>query len=92
MSIILFEYINWKDFSFIGHAEVAVGCEEKIPIKNEMCDKVTKGALLIRISRGTEWSNEGYGYLPYDFVSGGLAEDWWTPIDQGWVDTGQFGE
>jgi C1A family cysteine protease len=33
-----------------------------------------------------------YGYLPYEFVLGGLAEDWWTLIDQGWVDTGQFGE
>jgi C1A family cysteine protease len=35
---------------------------------------------------------KGYGYLPYDFVLEGLAEDWWTLIDQGWVDTGQFGE
>jgi hypothetical protein len=36
LSIILFEYINWNDFSFIGHAVVAVGCDEKISIKNEM--------------------------------------------------------
>jgi C1A family cysteine protease len=35
---------------------------------------------------------KGYGYLPYDFVLTGLAEDWWTLIDQGWFDTGQFGE
>jgi hypothetical protein len=23
-------------------------------------------------------------YLPYDFVLEGLAEDWWTLIEQGW--------
>jgi C1A family cysteine protease len=34
----------------------------------------------------------GYGFLPYDYVTNGLAEDWWTLIQQGWVDTGQFGE
>jgi C1A family cysteine protease len=39
-----------------------------------------------------EWGEKGYGYLPYDFVLEGLAEDWGTLIEQGWVDTGQFGE
>jgi len=36
--------------------------------------------------------NSGYGFLPYDYVINGLAEDWWTLIQQGWVDMGQFGE
>jgi hypothetical protein len=30
--------------------------------------------------------------LPYDFELDSLAEDWWTFIDQGWANTGQFGE
>jgi C1A family cysteine protease len=75
-----------------GHAIMAVGYDDKMSIKNEICDKETKGALLIRNSWGTEWGEKGYGYLPYDFVLEGLAEDWWTLIQQGWVDTGQFGE
>jgi C1A family cysteine protease len=37
-------------------------------------------------------AKKGYGYLPYEFVLGGLADDWWKLIEQGWVDTGQFGE
>jgi hypothetical protein len=41
---------------------------------------------------GWRWGEKGYGYLPYDFVLEGLAEDWWTLIEQGRVDTGQFGE
>jgi len=75
-----------------GHAVMAVGYDDKMPIKNEMCDKVTKGAIIIRNSWGVEWGDGGYGYLPYDYVTTGLAEDWWTLIQQGWVDTGQFGE
>ena len=38
-----------------GHAVVAVGYDTKILIKNEMCDKETKGALFIRNSWGVEW-------------------------------------
>jgi C1A family cysteine protease len=75
-----------------GHAVMAVGYDDKILIKNEMCNKSTQGALIIRNSWGTEWGESGYGFLPYDFVTNGLAEDWWTLIQQGWVDTGQFGE
>jgi hypothetical protein len=33
----------------------------------------------------------GYGWLPYDYVSAGLAEDWWTLIKAEWVDSGEFG-
>ena len=54
--------------------------------------KNTKGALIIRNSWGVEWGDGGYGFMPYNYVTEGLAEDWWTLIQQGWVDTGQFGE
>jgi C1A family cysteine protease len=61
-------------------------------IKNEICDKETKGALVIRNSWDVEWGENGYGFLPYDFVVDDLSEYWWTIIQQGWVDMGQFGE
>jgi len=61
-------------------------------IKNDSCGVETKGALPIRNSWGVEWGEGGYGWLPYEFVLNGLAEDWWTLIKQSWVDTGQFGE
>lgn len=44
------------------------------------------------LTAGVFIHNSGYGWLPYDYVLNGLAEDWWTLIKQSWVDTGQFGE
>jgi C1A family cysteine protease len=75
-----------------GHAIMAVGYDDKMAVKNETCDVEAKGALLIRNSWGTEWGEGGYGWLPYEYILNGLAEDWWTLIKQSWVDTGQFGE
>lgn len=44
------------------------------------------------LTAGVFVHNSGYGWLPYNYVLNGLAEDWWTLIKQSWVDTGQFGE
>jgi hypothetical protein len=44
------------------------------------------------LTAGVFVHNSGYGFLPYKYVTDSLAEDWWTLIQQGWVDTGQFGE
>ena len=41
---------------------------------------------------GVEWGENDYGFLPYDYVTNGLDEDRWTLIQQGCVDTGQFGD
>jgi C1A family cysteine protease len=54
-----------------GHAVMAVGYDD------------AKGCLLIRNSWGTEWGDEGYGSLPYEYVTRGIAQDYWalTRID-----------
>lgn len=74
-----------------GHAVVAVGFNDDIKIENTTCGVETTGALLIRNSWGAEWGDKGYGWLPYEYVLGGLAIDWWSLLKNEWVDTKEFG-
>jgi len=74
-----------------GHAIDAVGYDDNMKITNSNCNLTTNGAFLIRNSWGTGWGAAGYGWLPYDYVLKGLANDWWTLVKADWIDTGQFG-
>lgn len=75
-----------------GHAIMAVGYDDKMEITNKLGGVKTKGALLIRNSWGTSWGDNGYGWLPYDYVLRGLAEDFWSVLKKEWVDTAAFAE
>lgn len=74
-----------------GHAVVAMGFDDNKVIKNNFSGEKTKGALEIRNSYGSGWGDEGYGWLPYEYVLRGMAIDWWTLMDHEWVDLGRFG-
>jgi C1A family cysteine protease len=67
-----------------GHAILAVGYDDAKKIGT------SKGALLIRNSWGTGWGMGGYGWLPYDYVLKGLANDFWSLVQADFADTDLF--
>lgn len=67
-----------------GHAVVAVG------YRDDKAIGPSTGALLIRNSWGTDWGDDGYGWLPYDYVLSGLAVDWWSLAKSEWLDSEAF--
>lgn len=74
-----------------GHAIIVAGYDDKMKIKNtSVGGSETTGAFLIRNSWGTDWGDNGYGWLPYEYVLKGLADDWWSLLKNEWVDTGNF--
>ena len=76
-----------------GHAVMAVGFDDNMKIINPGNPKIiTQGAIMIRNSWGVDWGEQGYGWLPYEYVLKGLADDWWSMTKAEWINTDQFGE
>jgi C1A family cysteine protease len=61
-----------------GHAMVIVGYDN--PRKE----------FLVRNSWGDSWGNKGYGWLPYAYVTSGLATDFWTLLHAEFTDPKAF--
>ena len=77
-------YPTADDYLEGGHAVLAVGYRDAYEFPGGR-----QGGLLIRNSWGQDWGEGGYGWLPYDYVTDGLADDFWTACVVS-VDTGEF--
>jgi C1A family cysteine protease len=69
-----------------GHCIDGVGFSDTY----DKCPNAAPGAFMIRNSWGTSWGEVGYGWLPYDYVLRGVAEDFWTLTKADWIDPEPF--
>lgn len=74
-------YVSSLFTSEQGQAFVAVGYDDS---------RYRRGALLIRTNWGPMWGEASYAWLPYDYVLGGLAINFWTSIAPAWVASGEL--
>ena len=73
-----------------GHAVLAVGYDDNHMATYEDGTQKKVGSLVIRNSWGLEWGEDGYGYLPYEYVEDELAVDFWTIFKDEWIDPSEF--
>ncbi|MET9914974.1 C1 family peptidase [Streptomyces sp. NPDC006476] len=73
-----------------GHAIVVVGYDDDRDITNPIDGSTTRGAMIIRNSWGADWGEAGYGYMPYQYVLNGLAQDFWVLVKAEYLATGNF--
>ena len=71
-----------------GHAILAVGYSDSIQIVNG--GVTTTGALKFQNSWGKAWGDKGFGWLPYDYILRGAADDFWGLTSTEWLDVSEF--
>lgn len=69
-----------------GHAVTAVAFDDDY----EFPKSKIKGGIKFVNSWREEWGQNGFGWLPYEYIRLGLAVDWWTMMTAEWLDTKQF--
>ena len=86
-----FPYPTQSESIVGGHAVIAVGYDDTKKIRNTNNGGIeTTGAILVKNSWGTSWGTAGYGWMPYQYITAGLTADWWSLINNEWLDTSQF--
>lgn len=74
-----------------GHAVCIVGHDDAKKVTNTGPSPITtSGAFIIRNSWSDRWGDKGYGWLPYEYILSGLANDFWCVTKTSWIDSGQF--
>lgn len=71
--------VNDIDYFDGGHAVLAVGYDDD------------KKAIKFRNSWGDDWGDQGYAWMPYEYLKYDIAFDFWTILNQEWIDTHYFG-
>lgn len=72
-----------------SHAVLLVGFDDEKTMGGDGVEE-TQGAFLFKNSWGVDWGDEGYGWLPYRYLTAGLAKDCWTIMQSRWVETDSF--
>ncbi|MGI0495474.1 C1 family peptidase [Alkalinema pantanalense CENA528] len=79
------------DHPIKGHAALAIGYDDNHTVPNH-----SPGAIYFKNSWGSDWGEQGFGWLPYDYIlkadkQNQLCSDWWTLLDAKWMETNNLG-
>jgi len=80
-------------FGFFGFPSFgSANKKEDIPFPCLKKEKVIWGHAVAAVGYDdARWGDQGYGWLPYDYVLSGLALDFWSLLSMDWVNTKKFG-